>query len=176
MSDQEKEGAILFFGKAGCANCHNGPNLANMEFHAQGMKDLFETNELTYGADANSDANLGRYSFTKEEADKYKFKVPQLYNLADSPFYGHGSSFRSIRDVVAYKNAGIKENPNVPDEQLPEDFRPLGLTESEIDAITAFIEGGLRDPNLLRYQPLSIRSGNCFPNNDQMSKDDLGCN
>ncbi|MEO1257636.1 MAG: cytochrome c peroxidase [Bacteroidota bacterium] len=176
LSDQEKEGAILFFGKAGCANCHNGPNLANMDFHGLGMKDLFETNELTYGADADSDANLGRYSFTKVEADKYKFKVPQLYNLADSPFYGHGSSFRSIREVVAYKNAGVKENPNVPDEQLAEDFQPLGLTESEIDAITAFIEEGLRDPNLLRYQPLSIRSGNCFPNNDEMSKADLGCN
>ncbi len=101
--------------------------------------------------------------------------MPQLYNIADSPFYGHGSSFRNIRDVVAYKNAAVKENPNVPDSQLAEEFKPLGLTAEEVNDIAAFIETALRDPNLLRYQPLSIRSGNCFPNNDPQSRIDLGC-
>lgn len=110
------------------------------------------------------------------DADKYKFKPPQLYNLTDSPFFGHGSSFRSVRDVVEYKNKGMKENPNVPDSQLAEQFRPLNLTDEEVDDIAAFIEKALRDPNLLRYQPLSIRSGNCFPNNDPQSRMDLGCN
>ena len=86
MTAQEKRGAILFFEKASCATCHNGPSLANMEFHAIGMKDLFENQEATYGADVNSDANLGRFSFTGRDQDRFKFKVPQLYNLADSPF------------------------------------------------------------------------------------------
>ena len=86
MTDQEKEGAALFFGKAGCVNCHSGPNLANMEFHALGMKDLFENNELTYGAGVDSDANLGRYSFTKSDADKYKFKVPTTLQPCRFPF------------------------------------------------------------------------------------------
>lgn len=175
MTEQEKRGAVLFFGKANCATCHNGPSLANMDFYAIGMKDLFETSELSYGASSESCENKGRYCFTKNDADMFKFKVPQLYNIADSPFYGHGSSFRSVRDVIVYKNNGVKENNNVPDDRLDPLFKPLGLTESEIDDITAFIEHGLRDPNLLRYQPLSIRSGNCFPNNDPQSKADIGC-
>lgn len=175
MSDIEKRGAILFFGKAGCADCHSGPNLADMDFHAIGMKDLHEVPEATFNVDASTPAHLGRYSFTKNDADKYKFKTPQLYNLVDSPFFGHGSSFRSVRDVVEYKNAGVKENATVADGQLAEQFKPLGLTDEEITEITAFIEQSLRDPNLLRYQPLSIRSGNCFPNNDIHSRDDLGC-
>ncbi|MEK7253549.1 MAG: cytochrome c peroxidase [Bacteroidota bacterium] len=176
MTEQEKRGAILFFDKAKCADCHNGPSLANMEFNALGMKDLFENSELTYGADATSGGNFGRYDFTKNESDKFRFKVPQLYNIADSPFYGHGASFTSIRDVVVYKNKAVKENPNVPDSQLADDFLPLNLTDDEIDDITAFLTNALRDPNLLRFQPLSIRSGQCFPNNDPQSKLDLGCN
>lgn len=175
MTDQQKKGAALFFGKAECASCHNGPSLANMEFYALGMKDLFENPQITYGATSESCENQGRYCFTKNPADKFKFKVPQLYNLIDSPFYGHGASFKSVRDVIAYKNKAIKENPNVTDSQLAEEFKPLNLTEEEIDAITDFIEHALRDPNLLRYQPLSIRSGNCFPNNDPQSRIDLGC-
>ena len=176
MNEQEKRGAVLFFGKADCASCHNGPSLANMEFYAIGMKDLFENTEITYGANSESCENKGRYCFTKNDEDMFKFKVPQLYNLADSPFYGHGASFGTVQDVVAYKNAGVKENPNVPDSRLADDFKPLGLTPEEINDISAFIENALRDPNLLRYQPLSVRSGNCFPNNDPQSKIDLGCN
>ena len=147
-----------------------------MEFHAIGVKDLFENVEATYGADETSDANLGRYSFTKNEADKYKFKVPQLYNLVDSEFFGHGSSFRSVRETIEYKNAGVKENSNMDDAQLASEFRPLNLTNAQIDDLTAFIENALRDPNLKRYEPIGILSGNCFPNNDPQSKDDLGCN
>ena len=147
-----------------------------MDFTAIGLKDLDETTEASYGVNANSDAHLGRYSFTKNDVDKYKFKTPQLYNLADSPFYGHGSSFRSIREIIAYKNNAVKENPDVPDSQLAEEFKPLGLTDEEIDDIAAFIENALRDPDLLRYQPSIILSGKCFPNNDAQSRMDLGCN
>lgn len=176
MTESEKRGAMLFFGEANCSSCHTGPALNSMEFHAYGMKDLFETTEITYGANLDSDANLGRYSFTKNDADKYKFKVPQLYNLKDSEFFGHGASFRSVREVVEYKNAGVKENPNVDGAQLAAEFRPLNLTDAQIDDLTAFIENALRDPNLGRYEPIGILSGNCFPNNDEQSKYDLGCN
>lgn len=176
MTEQEKRGAKLFFGDAQCVKCHTGPALNSMEFYALGMKDLYECPEPTFGADANSEANLGRYSFTKNDADKYKFKVPQLYNLADSPFYGHGSSFRTIREVIEYKNAAQKENPNVPDSALAPEFTPLNLTAAEIDDLTAFIENALRDPDLQRYQPIGVLSGNCFPDNDPQSRIDLGCN
>lgn len=176
MTEQEKLGAILFFGKANCNNCHDGPNLANTGFEALGMKDLHESLEATYGTTASDEANLGRYSFTKNDEDKYKFKIPQLYNLADSPFFGHGASFRTVKDIVDYKNQAVQENPEVPESQLSEAFTPLGLTDEEVEAITAFIENGLHDPNLSRYQPESTNSGNCIPNSDDMSSEDLGCN
>ena len=40
MSIEEKEGALLFFGKAQCDACHSGPALNSMTFHALGMADL----------------------------------------------------------------------------------------------------------------------------------------
>ncbi len=176
MSEQEKRGAILFFGDARCYTCHNGPALAKMEFHAIGMKDLYQHPSPTFGTGPGEAANLGRGGFTGRTEDMYKFKVPQLYNLADSPFYGHGASFTSLREVVAYKNEAVPENPNVPPSQLAEEFKPLNLTPAEIDDITAFLESALRDPDLMRYQPQTLLSGQCFPNNDPQSKQDLGCN
>ena len=176
MTDQEKRGAMLFFGDAQCSNCHNGPALNSMTFHALGMNDLNSITETTYGPDEDFDgAALGRGGFTGVEADNYKFKVPQLYNLADSPFYGHGASFRSIREVVEYKNNGVAENANTPQNQLSPDFVPLNLPDTEIDDLVAFLTKSLRDPNLSRYEPTTLPSGNCFPNNDDQSRTDLGC-
>lgn len=176
MNDMEKRGAILFFGEAACVDCHSGPNLADMNFYALGMSDLHECPEDIFQASADSEANLGRGGFTQVEADRYQFKTPQLYNLSDSPFYGHGSSLRSIRDVVAYKNEAVRENLAVPSDRLSPLFQPLHLSEDEIDDLTAFLTHSLYDPNLQRYVPESILSGQCFPNNDEQSREDLGCN
>ena len=174
LSAQEKEGAILFFTKAKCATCHNGPALANMEFHALGMKDLIDCPEEIFKVEAGS-TQRGRGEFTGNAADDHKFKVPQLYNLSDSPFYGHGSSLRTLEEVIAYKNEARPENERVPTKQLSPHFEPLGLDGDEIAAIAAFLREGLRDPDLRRYEPSSLPSGNCFPNNDPLSKQDLGC-
>lgn len=175
MSNEEKRGAILFFGKADCGSCHTGPALNKMEFHALGMADMYDCPEETFQAGEEVSAHLGRGDFTGKEEDNYKFKIPQLYNLSDSPFFGHGSSFRTIKAVVDYKNKAISENPNVPADKLA-DFQPLDLTAEEVEDITAFLQSGLYDPNLKRYQPESVLSGNCFPNNDAISRQDLGCN
>ncbi|MEM7161285.1 MAG: cytochrome c peroxidase [Bacteroidota bacterium] len=174
MSDSEKEGALLFFGKASCSNCHTGPALNKMEFHALGMKDLDEI-PGTYDTNDNEEENLGRGGFTQNPEDNYKFKTPQLYNLKDSKFYGHGASFNSVEEVINYKNLGISENTSVPDEALSEDFHSLGLSAEEIKKISLFVENALYDPNLSRYEPSSLPSGFCFPNNDSESRQDLGC-
>ncbi len=172
LTQQQKQGAILFFGKAQCATCHNGPALNSMEFHALGMNDLIGAD--IFLSKPNSPEHRGRGGFTGRTEDNYKFKVPQLYNLKDSPFYGHGASFQSVREVVEYKNRAVSQNPLVPESQLADAFHPLRLTEEEIDQITDFIEHALYDPQLNRYAPDALPSGLAFPNNDTLSRADLG--
>ena len=174
LNEQELRGAIVFFGKGNCVSCHTGPALNSMAFYGLGMKNF--DGPGTYGNDATKPEQKGRGGFTGREEDMFKFKVPQLYNLADSRFYGHGASFTSVREVIEYKNNAIPENGQVPASQLAFAFRPLGLTDAEMDDLTAFIENGLHDPNLRRYVPTSIPSGFCFPNNDAQAQLDLGCN
>jgi len=175
MNEQQKRGALVFFQEANCASCHNGPALNSMSFHAYGMNDLDANVESIFNIPAQDGSRLGRGGFTKNDADNYKFKSPQLYNLANSPFYGHGSTFRSIKEVVEYKNNGVAENDNVPATQLAAEFVPQNLSETQIDDLVAFSENGLNDPDLFRYQPSSLVSGNCFPNNDEVSRVDIGC-
>jgi cytochrome c peroxidase len=174
MTDMEKRGAIVFFNQGNCVSCHTGPALNSMAFYALGMNDLY-TDGSSFNVHAGNAENLGRGGFTKRPEDMYKFKVPQLYNLKDSPQYGHGASFKSIKEVLEYKNKAIKQNSVVPDVQLADEFVPLLLTPAQIEDLNAFITFGLRDPYLKRYQPDDLLSGNCIPNNDPKSRSDLGC-
>ena len=174
MSDDEKKGGILFFDKAKCYECHNGPSLASMKFSAIGMNDLLGGNILGNPVDDNT--RKGRGGFTQNPQDNYKFKVPQLYNLKANGSYGHGASFNSIKEVIEYKNLAVKENAIVFDNMLDSYFVPLDLTEEEIMQLTLFIENSLQDNYLDRYVPEIVMSGNCFPNNDSESQQDLGCN
>ncbi len=173
MNEQETEGALLFFDDAKCFSCHSGPALNGMDFHALGMKDLEGEQVLTVIDDATK---RGRGGFTNNPEDDYKFKTPQLYNLKDVAFFGHGGSFHSIEEVVRYKNNAVAENQDVPSTQMSPLFTSLNLTDDQIDSITAFLENALYDSNLQRYVPEALPTGFCFPNADPMSSQDMGCN
>lgn len=174
LTQQEKRGGHLFFDKARCVNCHNSPGLSSVTFHVMGVKDMHM--RPSFDADEDDFRNLGRGGFTGRKLDMYAFKTPTLYNLSDTPFYFHGSSMRSLEEVVKYKNEATSENPNVPNHRLSSLFRPIGLSDEEINDLVAFLKTSLRDPSLDRYMPIELPSGNCFPNADQESKFDSGCN
>ena len=173
MDANELAGANIFFEKGKCYNCHSGPGLNSMTFHAIGMKDLEGSEVLTNIDEATQ---KGRGGFTGNSDDDYKFKTPQLYNLKDVQFFGHGGSLTTIKEVVEYKNEAQSENSIVSQNRLSPLFVPLNLTETEINQLTLFLEKSLYDDNLERYVPTNLPSGNCFPNADYMSSADLGCN
>ena len=174
LTPAQKRGAILFFDKANCARCHFEPNLGSNTFHALGVKDLFEC-EGSVGTGPQEARNNGRFLFTGNASDQYRFRVPQLYNLKDAPVYFHGSSKTSIEEVIDYKCAAVSENPNVPNEKLSPFFQPLNLTAEERQDLLEFIRDGLYDADISRFVPTSLGSGNCFPNNDPISRTELGC-
>ena len=173
MDYNSKNGAILFFGKAQCYQCHYQENLGSLEFHALGVNDMDQI--PSFNTSAEDRRNLGRGGFTLREEDNFKFKVPGLYNVGDSEHYFHGASKRTLEEVIEYFNEAVKENQRVPDSQISEKFNALRLTDEEKYHLLEFLRVGLKDPDLIRYKPESVPSGLCFPNNDYQSKIDLGC-
>jgi cytochrome c peroxidase len=120
LSDEAKHGYTLFV-ESGCAACHTGKILGGQSYEPMGYrKDYFGSlkRELT-------DADAGRYNFTKNEADRGKFKVPTLLNVALTHPYFHDAATDNLREAVAIMveyNAGIT------------------LGDGDLDALTAFLE------------------------------------
>lgn len=176
MTQQQKDGAMVFFSKAKCTNCHKGPALNQMTYQAVGVNNLYQSKYNVFRTGDTDKRNLGRGGFTGLASDKHKFKVPQLYNLKNIGFYFHGASKTSLEEVVEYFDRGIPENKDVPATQISEAFVPLNLTTKDKADLVEFLKNGLYDPNIDRYVPQRVMSGKCFPNNDLISKLEMKCN
>ncbi len=168
MSAAQIRGGVLFFGKAGCADCHRGPGLSSEVgasedemFMAIGFNDFSPGQQMHVHGPITDADKQGRGGLTSEPADMHRFKIPQLYNLRDTNVFGHGASFSSIREVLEYKNAAIAQNEaSLP--YLDQRFIPLQLTVTELNDLEDFLANALYDDKLMRYQPGYVPSGECL--------------
>jgi cytochrome c peroxidase len=88
LTDDEKEGFYLFK-KKGCASCHNGKNFGGNMYQKFGVVIFYDDN-----------TDLGRYSVTKKDRDKFLFKVPTLRNIALTAPYFHDGRTDSLKDAI----------------------------------------------------------------------------
>ncbi len=109
--------------------------------------------------------DIGRQEVTHDAADAFRFRALTLRQLKDARTFFHNGSFTNLRDVVEYFNAGVPQDPtaaaaptlsirftNPRGSGFP---NGLGLTKREVDELTDFLENGLYDPALVKYDPNS---------------------
>ena len=133
MSPTAVNGMKLFFGKAKCSICHNGPALTDSGFHNIGVKQHGPLTE-----------DLGRFNISKDEFDKGAFKTPGLRSISQSAPYMHDGSEATLKGVVEFYNRGgdVAENRS----SL---ITPLELSDREVLEVVAFL-------NALDGEPLNI--------------------
>jgi cytochrome c peroxidase len=105
LTDQQKEGAILFFtasdeGGAGCSSCHSGDFFTDEGHHTVAFPLIGNGKGDTN--DDNSNDDFGRGRVTGEEDDRYRFRTPSLLNIEVTAPYGHVGSYQTLEDVVRH--------------------------------------------------------------------------
>ena len=94
----QKKGQRLFFGKAGCVDCHSGQVFSDMEFHAIAMPQIGPGKGD--GIDGHDD--FGRFRETLDPDDMYAFRTPPLRNVALTAPYGHPGAYDTLEAVVRH--------------------------------------------------------------------------
>lgn len=167
-------------GGAGCYGCHSGPMLNKQpnDPDVAGVGAFVEENFYNLGLGdhplqalgraARNDPNFhdfGRQEVTNRDTDKFKFRVLTLRQLKDARLFFHNGAFSTVRDVVQYFNAGIPQDAAAADPAvgtLTRRFthprgegtpRGLGLSESQVDDLTDFLENALYDPAFAKFDP-----------------------
>ena len=103
ITTQEMEGMRTFI-NVGCVQCHSGPNLGGMTFQKMGV-----FHEYT--------KDLGRFEVTKQESDKYFFKVPMLRNVTLTVPYFHDGEVGNLAEAVDMMGY-IQLNKQLKDEEI----------------------------------------------------------
>ncbi|WP_199223283.1 cytochrome-c peroxidase [Oricola cellulosilytica] len=166
LTDEQKRGLELFAGKANCIACHNGPLLTNEAYYNLGVPPYegWETDELAqitfrfelYAKGVTEEMyratkdDPGLYFRTKQKADKGKFRVPSLRYTAYTFPYMHNGMLETLRDVVTFYNEGGGENEFAATKTGL--IQPLGLNETEVDELVAFLES-LSGEEILPEEP-----------------------
>lgn len=123
MDEGAVRGMTLFKGKARCILCHNGPNFTDNQFHNLGVPQVGPMKE-----------DLGRFSVTRLERDKGRFKTPTLRSIAETAPYMHDGVFKTLGEVLDFLDQGGGQNQN-----LSPLVKPLGLTQPEKADLIAFL-------------------------------------
>ncbi|MEP3299813.1 MAG: cytochrome c peroxidase [Pseudoruegeria sp.] len=181
------DGMNLFYGEAGCSDCHSGQFQTDQGFHAIAMPQFgpgkgarFETHHR----------DTGRMRVTGDDADAYKFRTPSLRNVTQTSPYGHSGAYSELKDVILHhldpvigvKSYDISSAILLPLNEAEDEWIldrpaeidaiaaanvlvPKSLTDLQVEQLLAFLKA-LEDPVSLSGRmgiPESLPSGLLVP-------------
>jgi len=136
FTESESQGKAIFEQK--CASCHSGTLFTDQTYRNNGLPIDSQYNDE------------GRMKVTGAEADKYKFRVPSLRNIAVTFPYMHDGRFQNLRDVLDFYDGGVQNSQNLDAELINSDGTfGIFLAEDEKDKIIAFLNTLTDDDFLL---------------------------
>ncbi len=112
INSDEKKGMALFM-ESGCNTCHGGALLGGNMYQKMGLINPYSNIK-----------DLGRFEVTKNEADKFMFKVPSLRNVGKTAPYFHDGAVKDLNEAVK-QMAWMQLNKK--------------LTDAEISSIVKFL-------------------------------------
>ncbi len=185
LSHEQLAGKDLFFGKAGCTQCHAGPLFSHHGFRALSLPAFGPGRTRKWDPVAR---DVGRMGESDRLEDAYRFRVPMLRNVALTAPYGHNGAYTTLQQMIehhldpeASRQRWSPEQAILPDAPwlervdfiILQDAREVArqaskvdialtpLTEGEVASIVAFLEAltGEQAASQRFYIPDTVPSG-----------------
>jgi cytochrome c peroxidase len=162
LSEDAKQGALLFYGEAGCSSCHSGNLLTDQEVHCLAVP------QVGPGKGDESPLDFGRMRETGNPNQRFAFRTPPLRNVAVTGPWMHDGAFSTLEATIRHHiNPAESLLAYDPTEHLPPelvdtfqddpvflvklaqsaDIEPPNMTlrDEDIDYLLAFLDA-LTDP------------------------------
>jgi cytochrome c peroxidase len=173
LTNNQKKGGLLFFGKAGCVQCHSVAGESNEMFsdfrqHVIGVPQIVPAfgNVVFDGPGANED--FGLEQVTGDPNDRYMFRTAPLRNAAVMPAFMHNGAFVRLEDAIRHHLDPYTSARNYTPRDLPADLQgplgpiepvlarldvllrtPIQLSDGEFSDLVDFVRNGLLDSRIL---------------------------
>ena len=132
LSPQAKLGLNKFI-DTGCAACHSGVSVGGQMYQKFGITQDYWLATGSTEKEAFKGYDKGRFHDTKNEADAFIFKVPQLRNVAVTPPYFHDGSVASLPQAVRVM-AQLQLGKQLPEEDVAHIVSFLESLSGEVPA------------------------------------------
>ncbi len=178
LSPEQKRGVLLFFGKATCSSCHNGPFLGGQGFADVGVP------QVGPGLATQPPLDLGRGELPGNDFYQFSFRIAPLRNVELTAPYFHDGVYQTLAQVVHHYSDVTTDLTGFDPATLPPDVRglyhgdattiaavlshldfrlqqPLRLTTTEQAELVAFLQSLTDDSarNLSALRPATVPSG-----------------
>jgi len=171
LTEDQKQGALLFFGKARCVECHKVSGNSNEMFsdfaqHVVGVPQIApNAGNVPFDGPAQNE-DFGLEQVTGNPDDRYKFRTSPLRNVALQPAFFHNGAFTTLEDAIRHhldvftsarnynaETSGIARDltaPMAPIEPVltridPILSTPILLRDDEFQQLVDFVRHGLLD-------------------------------
>jgi cytochrome c peroxidase len=178
LNKAQKRGALVFYGKAQCYECHSGSLLTDMKYHN------IAAPQIGPGVGKSAPLDLGRGGITNKPEDKFKFRTPPLRNVALTGPWMHSGAYTTLEAAVRHHLNPRESLRNYDPTQLNLRYRdmvhnreiiaagvlntvdgvvanPIDLSDQEFSDLMEFLQS-LTDPKVLDWYneiPKKVPSG-----------------
>jgi cytochrome c peroxidase len=173
LTERQKRGALLFFGKAGCVQCHAVAGQSNEMFsdfrqHVIGVPQVVPGIGNVPFDGPGQDEDFGLEQVTGNLTDRYMFRTAPLRNVAVMPAFMHNGAFVRLEDAIRHHLDPRASVLSYNTALLPADLQgalgpidpvlerldpllqtPIRLSDQEFDDLVNFVRYGLLDPRIL---------------------------
>ena len=134
-------GMELFYGKAGCDDCHSGQFQTDHGFHAIAMPQIGPGKAERF---ESHQRDLGRMRVTGRVEDAYAFRTPSLRHVTRTAPYGHDGAYATLDAVIRHHLDPVgslrgydRTQAVLPDLDVPAPDFAILETPAEVEAIAA---------------------------------------
>jgi len=146
ISDEAKEGALLFYDQVGCAECHSGPLFTDQEHH------VLASPQVGPGKGEQAPWDLGRIRETGKAEDEFAFRTPPLHNVTRTGPWMHDGAFNTLEAVILHHlDPASSLRQYDPGSQLPPELRS---TYQDDEALTEQMLANL-DPRIAESKSIT---------------------
>ena len=146
LDDKARAGMEIFFGSAGCGQCHSGPLLSDQKYYNLGVAEpellrldpQFRSTRRYQLASQDlpmQENDPGRYRISKNAAEMGAFRTPPLRQVAQTGPYMHNGSLKTLAEVITFLSQGGGE-----DLHKTTLLKQVSLSSDEQAALVAFLE------------------------------------
>ncbi len=150
LTKAQKRGALLFYGKARCYECHSEGLMSDMKYHN------IAAPQVGPGIAGVAPLDLGRGGITDRPRDKFKFRTPPLRNVALTGPWMHSGAYTNLEAAVRHHLDPKESLRNYDSSQIDPRYKDMVHNKEIIEAgVLNSVDGTVANPISLSDQELS---------------------